>query len=232
MANKTRKDKKGYTLRTGECQRKDGRYSYSYTDRWKKRHTVYATSLVELRELEKQIRMDIDSGINPNAAKTMTLNDMFDLYISRKYDLKPTTKSNYQFNYDHFIRDGFGKEKIGKIRYSDVKKFYYDLMKERGIKPRTLDGVNNALHRIVKLHNEEEEKKAKAEKREPILLPQFSAHQLRHTFCTRFCENETNLKVIQSIMGHSDITTTMDIYADATQEKKQEIMANLNGKIF
>ena len=47
-----------------------------------------------------------------------------------------------------------------------------------------------------------------------------------------FCENETNLKVIQSIMGHSDITTTMDIYADATQEKKQEIMANLNGKIF
>ena len=114
MANKTRKDKKGYTLRTGECQRKDGRYSFAYTDRWKKRHIVYATSLVDLRELEK----------------------------------------------------------------------------------------------------------AKAEGREPILLPMFSAHQLRHTFCTRFCENETNLKVIQSIMGHSDITTTMDIYADATQEKK------------
>ena len=92
--------------------------------------------------------------------------------------------------------------------------------------------VNNALHRIVRIHNEEEEKKAKAEGREPILIPQLSAHHLRHTFCTRFCENETNLKVIQSIMGHSDITTTMDIYADATPEKKQEIMANLNGKIF
>ena len=151
MANKTRKDKKGYTLRTGECQRKDGRYSFSYTDRWKKRHTVYATSLVELRELEKQIRMDIDSGINPNMAKTMTLNDMFDLYISRKYDLKPTTKSNYQFNYDHFIRDGFGQEKIGKIHYSDVKKFYHDLMKERGIKARTLDGVNTVLHSTFKM---------------------------------------------------------------------------------
>ena len=409
MANKTRKDKKGYMLRTGECQRKDGRYSYAYTDRWKKRHVVYATSLVELRELEKQIRMDLDSGIDPNAAKVMTVNDAFDRYISRKYDLKPTTKSNYQFNYDHFVREGFGQEKIGKIHYSDVKKFYYDLMKERGIKPRTLDGintvihstfkmavrdeiirsnpaegvmaeikksdlwvktrkcgltvpeqrelvefmkdshqfkgwvpvitvllgtgmrigeclglrwedidldkrlisvnhnlvdyqdrdirkqvrkiqttktragvrmipmidevyeafitefelqsaigfceeeidgysgfiftttdqklmsrsaVNNAIHRIVRIHNEEEEKKAKAEGREPILIPQFSAHQLRHTFCTRFCENETNLKVIQSIMGHSDITTTMDIYADATPEKKQEIMANLNGKIF
>ncbi|MCR5024321.1 MAG: integrase DNA-binding domain-containing protein [Lachnospiraceae bacterium] len=151
MANKTRKDKKGCILKTGECQRKDGRYSYSYTDRWKKRHTVYATSLVDLRELEKQIRMDMDAGINPNDAKTMTVNDCFDRFISRKYDLKPTTKSNYQFNYDHFIREGFGKEKIGKIRYSDVKKFYYDLMKEKGIKPRTLDGVNTVLHSTFKM---------------------------------------------------------------------------------
>lgn len=31
MAN-SRKDTKGYVLRTGECQRSDGRYSYSYTD--------------------------------------------------------------------------------------------------------------------------------------------------------------------------------------------------------
>ena len=69
-------------------------------------------------------------------------------------------------------------------------------------------------------------------KRDPILLPHFSAHNLRHTFCTRFCENESNLKVIQSVMGHSDISTTMDIYAEATEEKKQEIMANLQGKII
>ena len=43
--------------------------------------------------------------------------------------------------------------------------------------------------------------------------------------------DETNLKVIQDIMGHADITTTMNIYAEATKEKKQEAMANLNGKI-
>jgi integrase len=46
-----------------------------------------------------------------------------------------------------------------------------------------------------------------------------------------FCLHETNLKVIQDIMGHADITTTMNIYAEATKEKKQEAMANLNGKI-
>ena len=84
MAKEKRKDKKGYMIKTGECQRADGRYSYSYTDRWKKRHIVYANSLVELREKEKQIRMDIDSGLNPNAAKTLTVNDMFDRFIERK----------------------------------------------------------------------------------------------------------------------------------------------------
>ena len=65
-----------------------------------------------------------------------------------------------------------------------------------------------------------------------LLIPEFSAHHLRHTFCTRFCENESNLKVIQSVMGHSDISTTMDIYAEATEEKKAEVIAKLEDKIF
>lgn len=32
-------------------------------------------------------------------------------------------------------------------------------------------------------------------------------------------------------MGYADITTTMNIYAEATKEKKQQAMANLNGKM-
>ena len=48
---KSRKDSRGYVLRTGESQRKDGRYSY--TDLDKNRRTVYAKTLVELRAKEK-----------------------------------------------------------------------------------------------------------------------------------------------------------------------------------
>jgi len=56
----------------------------------------------------------------------------------------------------------------------------------------------------------------------------------RHTFCTRFCENETNVKVIQAVMGHADIKTTMDIYAEVTEGKKRESIEHLskNMKIF
>lgn len=32
-------------------------------------------------------------------------------------------------------------------------------------------------------------------------------------------------------MGHADITTTMDIYNEATKEKKKESFAGLEGKI-
>lgn len=76
-------------------------------------------------------------------------------------------------------------------------------------------------------------KKARAatEHREAVVIPHFSVHNLRHTFCTRFCENETNIKVIQDIMGHADISTTMNIYAEATESKKRESFENLQGKI-
>ncbi len=91
--------------------------------------------------------------------------------------------------------------------------------------------INRAIVRIYKAYNLEETELAKKEKREPVLIPHFSVHNLRHTFCTRFCENETNIKVIQEIMGHSDISTTMNIYAEATESKKQESFKNLAGKI-
>lgn len=90
--------------------------------------------------------------------------------------------------------------------------------------------INRALERIIRDCNAEETERAEQEHREPVLLPHFSAHNLRHTFCTRLCENETNLKVIQEIMGHRNIETTMDVYNEATKEKKMSSFANLEGK--
>ena len=42
---------------------------------------------------------------------------------------------------------------------------------------------------------------------------------------------ESNLKVIQSIMGHKNIETTMDVYAEATDRKKEETFENLVAKL-
>ena len=94
----TRTDTKGYQLRRGESQRKsDGRYCYSYTDRYGKRHYTYAKSLVKLREKEKEIRRDYEDGIDAEKAKSIEVNHMIERYLRNKPDLKETTKGTYRY---------------------------------------------------------------------------------------------------------------------------------------
>ena len=83
--------------------------------------------------------------------------------------------------------------------------------------------LNKALRRIIRDCNQEILDKAK-DKDNAILLPNFSCHTLRHTFTTRLCESGINIKVIQSVLGHSDVSTTLDIYADVTKDLKKEEM--------
>lgn len=85
--------------------------------------------------------------------------------------------------------------------------------------------LNKAIKRIMRDCNMEI-LEHHTSKKDPVLLPDFSCHVLRHTFATRMCESGLNIKVVQSVLGHADITTTLDIYVSVTNElKKQEISA-------
>ena len=404
----SRKDRRGHTLRKGEVQRKDRRYQYSYTDPLGRRKYIYATDLITLREKERKlVKMQLD-GLDLYAAGRATVNDTFDRYMSTKYNLRETTKSNYLYIYDRFVRETFGNKLLIDIKFSDVLAYYNYLLEEQDLALGTLDSIHCLLHptfelavrddiirknptdgvmreiskrsgknrgirhaltveqqrafmdymanhpvyyhwwpiftvllgtgcrigeclaltwndldfenriitverslvdypigenrrsekrisrpkteagirtipmldvvydafrilydeqmetgfneteidgcsgfvfmnrfgdmltqssvnrtikRIISAYNAEEILKAKKEDREALILPDFSCHHLRHTFATRLCENETNLKVIQSVMGHRNIETTMDIYAEATDRKKQESFEILSSKM-
>lgn len=83
--------------------------------------------------------------------------------------------------------------------------------------------LNKAIRRMMRDCNDEILEKYGADSN-PVLLPRFSCHILRHTFATRLCESGVNLKVIQDVLGHADVSTTMDIYVDVTNSlKKREI---------
>jgi hypothetical protein len=142
----SRKDSRGYALRNGECQRSDGRYSYSYTDKNRKRHTVYASDLVELRKKEQKIRRDLEDGLDPRRAERVTVNQIYDSYIKQKYDLKPSTRANYIYTYDHYVRESFGKRRAATIRFTDVKEYYYNLLTQEGFSPATVDNIHTQLH--------------------------------------------------------------------------------------
>lgn len=409
---KPRRDTKGRTLRKGESFRKsDKSYVYRYTDPLGAVRQIYSKDLVVLRERVEKLKKDQQDGLDVYVAGKSDINTVWERYIASKTELRGTTRSNYNYMYDHFIRDSFGKNKIAEVKYSDVLFFYnyllndvelqintletihtvlhptfemavrdgiirtnpsnrimgdlkkkfgknkgvrhaltiehqrafmeyvanspvyykwtplftvmfgtggrigeiiglrwddldyenrlinvnhsityypreeeegkpkcrhevsltkteagirdipmlekvydafqeeYDRQKKTGFNQTEIDGmtgfifqnrngnvhnpqgVNRAIRRIYEAHNVEEVVKAIKKNREPVLIPHFSCHITRHTFCARLCEQEDNLKVIMDIMGHADIETTAEIYAEVTNKRKKESFDKLSRNI-
>ena len=395
---KSRKDNKGRALRKGETQRScDGMYVYTYTYMPGKRKSIYAKNLSELREREAELQRNQLDGLDIYVAGKASLNYVFDRYIATKREIRENTLIGYKYTYNHYIREGFGKKLISKIKYSDmimlysyflherelavgtlesihtvlnpmfemavkdkiirdnpckgamkeVKKRYgkkkiakraltieqqraflnfimdneeliywlpifvfmfgtgcrvgeviglrwddidfenrvihikqdliylgaekletrqasyvvhslkttasrrdipmmddvYDALKcewenqeVTGFNTSVIDGLsgfvfknrygkvqnganlNRTIKRIYEAYNAQEIVNAKREHRKPIIIPHFSCHVIRHTFCTRLCESGMHVKTIASIMGHDDIQTTMNIYADVSNK--------------
>ena len=122
---KARKDDRGRALRKGEVQRASVK-SYMYTFSV---HFIYANDLAELREKERKLIKDQLDGLDLYVAGKATVNDTFDRYLSTKFKLRETTRSNYTYMYDRYVRETFGRKKIADIKYSEVLQFYLYLLK-------------------------------------------------------------------------------------------------------
>ncbi len=55
-----------------------------------------------------------------------------------------------------------------------------------------------------------------------IGIPRFSMHVLRHTFATRCIEGCMKPKTLQTILGHSNIGITMNLYVHTTEDEKHK----------
>lgn len=86
--------------------------------------------------------------------------------------------------------------------------------------------INDVLYNVVEAYNRKETWVAENEKREPEYIPKFSSHILRHTACTNNCNAGMNVKVLQYLMGHKNIETTLGVYThvdeiDASEEVRR-----------
>ena len=116
------------------------------------------------------------------------------------------------------------------------KAFKRVLENRRGAKPLDVDGYKNFLflnqnglphvaisydaifRRLVEKYN--------SSHKEP--LPKvMTPHTLRHTFCTNLANAGMNPKALQYIMGHSDISMTLNYYAHATSDSARAEMERL-----
>ncbi len=58
----------------------------------------------------------------------------------------------------------------------------------------------------------------------------FTLQNLRQTCCTDMLNRKISPKVVQKIMGHSNLATTMNYYTDASEEAMQEAAKVLQGR--
>ena len=83
---------------------------------------------------------------------------------------------------------------------------------------RTYSGLRSALVRFVKKHNLEDEK--------------ISLYTFRHTFATILLEERENPKIVASMMGHTKVSTTLDIYSSVFKTAVYEKTARTLEGVF
>lgn len=142
-----RYDSRHVRLRTGETERKDGSYVFRWTDDLGKRHSVYGATLELLREKEEEIIVDRREGIKIEN-RYMTVNELFDLWMSVKRGIKGSTQALYILTYNSYVRHTFGQKRVAMVRKSDVKRFYNALYEEHGLRIGTIDKVHTVLHQV------------------------------------------------------------------------------------
>ena len=62
---------------------------------------------------------------------------------------------------------------------------------------------------------------------EEIGLPRLKFHGLRHTFATQLIASKADVKTVSAILGHSDITTTLNTYVHPSRDDKRNALSKL-----
>lgn len=157
-----RRDSKNRILRTGESQRKDGRYAYKYIDAFGKPQFVYAWKLVptdrtpagkrediSLREKVEEILQDKNDGID-TAGKKMTVYELFKKYLKQQRNARASTQNTYYYLLEFLKKDKFGARSIDTVKISDVKTWLLEL-KENGLAYGTVLFYKRALKPAFKM---------------------------------------------------------------------------------
>lgn len=158
-----RKDTKGRILRTGEQQRRNGQYMFTYTDSNGKKAYVYSWKLEptdkipagkrdceSLREKEKQIQRDLADGI-AYRGDNMTVLDLIEKYIRTKSNIRTKTKANYNYIINIIRNDMFGAKRIDTVKISDAKEWIKKLKETDNRKYNCIRAIRSVVKPAFKM---------------------------------------------------------------------------------
>ncbi len=91
--------------------------------------------------------------------------------------------------------------------------------------PTTRYIVLKEIKNVIKRIREQQAVEAVENGAVPEYFRDFHPHTIRHTFATRCFEVGMEPKVVQKLLGHSSIATTLDIYTHVLEEKQMSEVA-------
>lgn len=151
-----RKDNKGRLLKTGESQRKDGRYAYKYQDKNGKSKFMYSWRLTDtdpvpkgkrfgrsLRDLERDLQRDLFDGID-SSGKKMVLWQLYEKHNALKPNVRQSTETGRKYLMDILKSDTLGNMPIESIKPSDTKEWAIR-MKKNGYSYQTINNHKRSL---------------------------------------------------------------------------------------
>lgn len=170
---------------------------------------------------------DIDfknETIDVNKTLTELARDNYKMSISST----KTNSSNRIIPMREIVKDTLKKQRIlqfakGNNNVELDSRSDFVFVKSEGCLFRTKQ-INYYLKQASKYYNQWEIATAEKENRKPELIENISSHYMRHTYSTNLVNKGINIKTVQSIMGHSSIQTTIDLYThDSIEQNKKEI---------
>lgn len=198
----TRKEKTALSL-----EQEEALLTFAKSDRTYKK---YYDELVIL--LETGLRISEFCGLDLNVAVDMKNKSILVEHQLLKdtetgyYIEKPKTKSGIREipmtdkAYDAFQRLIKSRKKTEPIAIDGYSNFL--MLNGKGL-PQVASSYNMVLKGLVKKYNKTHDDE----------LPEISPHSLRHTFCTKMANKGMTPNTLQYIMGHSDISMTLNYYA-------------------
>ena len=159
---------------------------------------------VSLADVRADIEATIDEAMNSADPEVQT---NFKKYFGNKrptpeeYIYKTMSDEVYQA-FQNILKHRRKQKNLVIDGYSDF------LFINRNGNPQVAVNYEAVFRKLVDKYNSKHE--------EP--LPKITPHVMRHTFCTRLANAGMNPKALQYVMGHSNITITLNRYTHASLE--------------